>query len=235
MHVIRSARSNEGQRVQALVEVVRTPPALKRLTAVRGRDGQTGQGLVEFALVVPILAVLFMAVFETALALNAVVGVNRASQQAAHTAAIMGSRPGSDCMILRDVEEDVTVPNDRTKITEVIIERTAMVGNTSYQKQTYHRTGTLADCVLPDGSTIQVPYELDPASDYPESVRCSTLTGCPAMGLVPARSTVDNIGVNIRYRHLWATPLNAIYGAFGGGDVGWSIAQRNIFRMEPIL
>jgi Flp pilus assembly protein TadG len=191
--------------------------------------------VAEFALVVPALVVLFMAVLEVALALNAVVGVNRASQQAAHTASIMGSRAGSDCMVLRDIEADVTVPNDRTKISEVIIERTAMVGNTSYQKQTYHRTGTPTDCQLPDGSTIQVPYELDPASNYPETVRCSTLTGCPAMGLIPARSTVDNVGVNIRYRHLWATPLNAIYSAFGGGDTGWTIAQRNIFRMEPIL
>lgn len=196
--------------------------------------GQAGQALVEFALVVPVLVVVFMAVFEVALALNAVVGLNRASQQAAHTAAIMGSRAGSDCMILRDVEGDVMVPNDRTKILDVIIERTAMVGNTSYQRQTYHRTGSTS-CMLPDGSTISVPYTLDPASNYPPEVRCSTLTGCPAMGSIGARSTVDNVGVNIRYRHLWATPLNSLYGAFGGGDVGWTISQRNIFRMEPIL
>jgi hypothetical protein len=55
------------------------------------------------------------------------------------------------------------------------------------------------------------------------------------MGTVPARSTVDNIGVSIRYRHLWATPLNAMLDVFGGGDVGWWINQRNIFRMEPLL
>jgi Flp pilus assembly protein TadG len=197
--------------------------------------GQAGQALVEVALVVPILTIVLMAVLELALALNAVIGVNRASQQAAHTAAIMGSRAGSDCMILRDVEQDVMVPNDRTKINFVVIERTAMVGNTSYQKQTYNRTGTPTDCALPDGSTIQVPYELDPASNYAEAVRCSTLTGCPAMGSIPARSTVDNVGVNIRYRHQWATPLNAILDVFGGNKTGWTINQRNIFRMEPIL
>jgi hypothetical protein len=196
--------------------------------------GQRGQGLVEFALVVPILVVLFMAVFEVALALNAVVGLNRASQQAAHTASIMGSRPGSDCMILRDIEGDVMVPNDRTKILDVIIERTAMVGNSSYQKQTYSRTGSLT-CTLPDGTSIDLPYTLDVGSNYPPESRCSTLTGCPAMGSIPARSTVDNIGVNIRYRHLWATPLNAVLNVFAGGDVGWTIVQRNIFRIEPVL
>ena len=46
------------------------------------------------------------------------------------------------------------------------------------------------------------------------------LAGCPT--LTPARSTVDNVGVNIRYRHLWVTPLNALYGFFAGGDTGWT-------------
>ena len=52
--------------------------------------------------------------------------------------------------------------------------------------------------------------------------------------MVPARSTVDNIGVAIRYRHQWVTPLNAIYDFFGGGNFGWEFTQRNIFRMEPV-
>jgi hypothetical protein len=170
-------------------------------------------------------------VFEVALALNAVVGVNRASQQAAHTASIMGSRPGSDCLILRDIEGDVTVPNDRTKIQSVTIERTAMVGNTSFAQQVYNRTGSM-DCTFPDGTVLPLPDSIG-AAGYPESQRCASLKGCPALG--SDRTTVDNIGVNIRYRHLWATPLNALYSAFGGGDTGWNISQRNIFRMEPIL
>jgi Flp pilus assembly protein TadG len=203
----------------------------RRATGQGAPDGQAGQGLVEFALVVPLLVVLFMAVLELALAMNAVVGVNRASQQAAHTASIMGDRSGGDCLVLRDIEQAVMVPNDRSKIQDVTIERTAMVGNTSYAQQTYTRTGSMA-CTLPDGATITVPYTLTTAG-YPEDQRCTVLSGCPL--LTPARSTVDNVGVNIRYRHLWATPLNAIYGAFGGGDVGWNIAQRNIFRMEPTL
>ena len=56
---------------------------------------------------------------------------------------------------------------------------------------------------------------------YPETQRCPVLDGCPSM--VPARSTVDNIGVAIRYRHQWVTPLNAIYDFFGGGNFGWDL------------
>jgi Flp pilus assembly protein TadG len=186
------------------------------------------------ALVIPVLLVLFMGIVEIALAFNAVIGVNRASQQAAHTAAILGNQAGADCMILRDIEDDVMVPNDRTKIQYVLIQRTAMVGNTSYEAQRWDRTGT-TDCTLPDGSAAQVPYTLAAGSSYPEDVRCNTLTGCPAMGPVAARSTVDNVGVAIQYRHQWATPLNAMLDVFGGNATGWTINQRNIFRMEPVL
>ena len=45
---------------------------------------------------------------------------------------------------------------------------------------------------------------------------------------------MDNVAVVIRYRHVWATPLNALFSFFGGGDVKWDIEQRNIFRMEPV-
>jgi hypothetical protein len=195
-------------------------------TAARDR-AQSGQTLVEFALVIPIFIVLFMGVIEVALAMNAVVGVNRASQQAAHTASIMGAQQAADCLILRDIEADIIAPNDRTKVREVRIQRTAMAGNQIYATQLYTRGGSL-DCTLPDGTTITLPYGLS-AGGYPATDRCSVLAGCPG------RSTVDNVGVEIVYRHLWATPLNAMFGAFGGGDVGWTITQRNIFRMEPSL
>jgi hypothetical protein len=59
------------------------------------------------------------------------------------------------------------------------------------------------------------------------------LKGCD--DLTPPRSTVDNIGVSIRYRHLWATPLNAAFEFFGGGNTGWTIVQKNVFRIEPVL
>ena len=41
---------------------------------------QAGQTLVEFALVIPIIMLLFMAVLEFAVAFNAFIGLNRASQ-----------------------------------------------------------------------------------------------------------------------------------------------------------
>jgi Flp pilus assembly protein TadG len=210
------------------------------LTDTSLRDGRRraghraeGQSLVEFALAIPFLAVLFMGVIEFALAMGASLAVNRASQNGAHLAASAGNINGADCLILRQVDSDITAPNRTENILEVEITRTAMAGNQVYARQLWRRGGE-TPCVLPDRTEVVVPYSLDVAG-YPEAQRCTVLDGCPLM--TPARSTVDNVGVTVRYRHDWATPLQgalSLIASSGSGD-GWEFEQRNIFRMEPTL
>ena len=74
--------------------------------------GDSGQTLVEFALIMPILMVVFAGVIEVALLFNAVVGVNRASQNGAHLAAVLGNQEMADCQILDAIEQDVYAPNE---------------------------------------------------------------------------------------------------------------------------
>ena len=199
----------------------------------RGSE-QSGQTLVEFALVIPFVMLLFMALVELALAFNAFIAINRASQNGGHLAAIMTNQVGSDCLILQEIEADVDTPNKRSNIVNVVVERTALAGNYSYQNQHYDRVGQMT-CTLPNGSDIDVPYTLRPPTvdepAYPEDERCPVLKGCPDLG----RSTVDNIGVKVRYRHDWVTPLAVTLDILPGGRNGWVFTQRNIFRMEPTL
>ena len=193
--------------------------------------GDSGQALVEFALVMPILLILFAGLVELALAFNAFIATNRASQHGGHLAAILGNEIGADCAILQAIEADIAAPNDPNKIIEVLIERTALAGNRTLGNdvQTWIRSGS-SEC--PQGSGVFLPYTR--ATDlYPEGQRCAALAGCP--GMTPPRSTVDNIGVSVKYRHVWATPLNSILNVFAGGDTGWTFTQQNIFRMEPAL
>ena len=207
---------------------------MRRRASQRRPSGERGQGLVEFALLMPILMILFMGIIEVALMFNAFVGVNRASQDGAHVAATLGNQTGADCLVLSGIESDVMVPNDPARINWVDIELTSMAGNVVYLKQRWVRDSAITPttCTLPDGTSTSVPYTLT-VNAYPEALRCSALGGYE--GMTPARSTVDNIGVSINYRHRWATPLNAVYDFFGGGDNGWTFTQRNIFRMEPTL
>ena len=204
-------------------------------TRERHQGGEAGQTLVEFTMVIPMLVVMLMALLELALGLNASLAVNRASQHGAHVAATSGNILGTDCLILERIEEVLGAPNDPSKISEVVIERTALGGDLSFAQQKWGRHGE-TDCVRPDGTTVTLPYTLD-IPGYPEAQRCTVLGGCP--GLDPPRSTVDNIGVIVRYTHDWVTPLNGaldLLAPGGGGDAtGWSFQQRNIFRIEPTL
>jgi hypothetical protein len=196
----------------------------------------SGQTLVEFTLVIPMVMLLVMAVLEFALGFNAFVGLNRASQNAAHLAAVTGNQLGADCLILSEIEQDIQPPNHAADIRSVIIERTALAGNVSYQQQTYTKPGSW-DCTLPDGTEIALPYTPSANASglpgYPEEQRCPVLGGCAALD--PPRSTVDNIGVRVQYRHRWATPLSTVMDVLPGGANGWTFTQRNIFRMEPSL
>ncbi|MFN8619919.1 MAG: TadE family protein [Chloroflexota bacterium] len=190
--------------------------------------------MVEFALIMPILFVMVMGLIEFAMAFNAILSVNRASQNAAHTAAIAGNMEGADCLILKEVEDDIGVPQNKTHIRGVTIERSALAGNVVYAKNSYTRTGSTS-CTFNDGTSLSVPYTRT-ENGYPVNQRCNVLTGCPTY--TPARTTVDNIGVTISYRYDWVTPLGTLLPFVGGdrdGSHGWTFSKRNVFRMEPNL
>jgi Flp pilus assembly protein TadG len=204
------------------------------LGRIRHRERSRGQALVEFALILPIIFVLIMGLIEFAVAFSATLGINRASQNAAHMASLAGNLQGADCLILQQVEDDIGPPINENRILSVDIERTALAGNVVYARNAWVRTGTTT-CELNDGVSISVPYTRT-ENGYPVNQRCNVLSGCPTLS--PPRSTVDNVGVAIRYRYDWITPLGTLL-PFVGGDRdasrGWSFGKRNVFRMEPNL
>ena len=186
------------------------------------------------ALLLPILLILMMALIEFALAFNATLGINRASQNGALVASEAGGTPGADCLILQSIEQDVTTPNDKANIVEVQVQRTGPAGGTVYGANKYTRSGSTT-CTLADGTDVTVPYS-STASGYPLSQRCSVLSGCPAM--TPVRTQVDTVAVQIRYQYDWRTPLSGLLDVIDGkGPKGttYTFNKRNAFRMEPQL
>ena len=152
MHVIRSARSHEGQR---------------------------GQALVEFAITLPLLASTVMGVFEFGVAVAANIGINRAAQNGAHMASSAGNIAGADCIVLDEIERSVLAPNNRAGIDSVRIELTDLDGDTVFASNVWQRTGS-TDCQIATGTTMTLPYTLL-SSSYPDTQRCNILAGCPTM------------------------------------------------------
>ena len=196
-------RSRGARRARTLPEGQRSVPG--------GTRPERGQGLAEFAIVIPFLVVLFMGVIEFALAMGATLGVNRASQNAAHVAASAGALAGADCLILRRIEQELGVPNDAGRIQQVVISRQAMAGNVTYAQQTWYARGS-TDCVMADGTTSAAALHAH-RERLSGSAALHGARRLPAPD--PARSTVDNVGVQIRYEHDWVTPLEGAMGLIG--------------------
>lgn len=201
----------------------------------RERGEETGQSLVEFALLVPLFLVLLMGLIEFAFAFNAMLNTNYASRGAGLIAAQTGNAAASDCLILNEVELKLNAPADKRQVTRVEVQRTNPSGSTTYATSAFRRSGSMS-CALSDGTTISVPYSAI-SSGYPPSQRCTVLppSGCTTM--TPVRTTVDTIAVQITYVYPWHTPLKTLMPLINGtlNGTGFTFVQRNVFRMEPTL
>lgn len=195
----------------------------------RKRRRDQGVSLVEFSLILPIFVVTLLALVEFGFALNAVLGINRASQAGALVAGQAGNDAVADCIILGRIEELLAPPLNRADIEEVRLVRTNTSGSGSLATSVYTRAGR-TEC-----GDYEVPYSAT-STGYPPSQRCNVLSGCPTLS--PPRSTVDKIAVELTYRHTPVTPLGELLRMFGGdGSLGasWEFSKRNMSRMEPVL
>ena len=181
----------------------------------------------------PIFVTMLMGLLEFAFVFNALLSLGHATRDAALVAAEAGNASAADCVILQQIENDVTAPADHSRITEVAIYRSDQNGAVyAGQQNVYTRTGSTS-CLMPDGSTLTVPYSAPPADlNYPAADRCNILAGDVPGGCKSGHSTVDTIGVKVTYRHTWVTPLANLVSL---GGTGTTLVQSNAMRMEPVL
>ncbi len=186
--------------------------------------------LVEFALVIPIFLLLFMAVIEFAFVFNAIISVNFAARNAALQAAEAGNSIGADCIILASIENDVQAPADRARISRVDIYRSTLTGAVwPGSAPTVYNRGGSTTCTYPDRGPLTVPYTQ--ASDgYPEKNRCNVLAGCKVDTNGLSHPGVDHVGIKIAYNHPYKTPIRTL---FSGPSL--SFDRANSMRMEPVL
>jgi Flp pilus assembly protein TadG len=194
---------------------------------IRPRRRETGQTLVEFALVFPLFLVMIFALIEFTFVFSGMLGISFATRDAALVAAEAGNASGADCVAIQAVDRAVGAPASDDRIQTVTIYRADRNGvEVAGESNTWARGGSTT---CPNGSTV--PYTRQ-TNGYPETGRCNVLNGCGA-----SRPGLDTIGVRVTYLHAWVTPLAGLSGpGFGGqGGSGFSLSQSNSMRMEPVL
>ena len=181
-----------------------------RAATRNGGSADAGQGLVEFALVIPIFVTLLMGVIEFGFLYNNLLTVQYAARQGVSAAAQAGGVDGADCSILNAVEHALTPPIDHQRVEFVDIFRSDAVGDVvPGVLNHYVRAGTL-DC---PGTGTQ-PYTLVGPEGYPQIGRHDALI-----------EGLDVIGVRVGYQYVGMTPV-----AFGRT---WDLADGATLRMEP--
>ena len=171
---------------------------------------EKGQGLVEFALTLPIFVLLLMGVLEFGFLYNSILTIQFASRQGVSAAAQAGAIDGADCAILRAVERALTTPIDKSRISAVeIFQSDASGGVTPGRINRYVRSGVLSCDSGPDE-----PYSLVGTEGYPQVDRHDALA-----------ETLDVIGVRIEYTYAGFTPV--------GAGRTWVVSDGATLRMEP--
>jgi Flp pilus assembly protein TadG len=165
--------------------------------------------MVEIALVLPLLLFVVIGTIEFSLLLNARNTVSFASRDGSMIAAEGGSRAGTDCVVLQQIERDLLAPASAIKVIQVKVywsdENGDQIGN---NYNLYNRSGSMT-CDYGDRSSVTVPYTLTYAG-YIEDVRCDVLAGCGG-----AHLKLDTVGVEIQYVHNWLTAFGRVTGGTG--------------------
>jgi hypothetical protein len=189
---------------------MRTPRDGDRdVTRIRPRR-EAGQGLVEFALVIPLFFGLLMGVIEFGFLYNNLLTVQFAARQGVSAAAQAGGVDGADCSILNAVEKALSPPIDHTRVEFVEVFQSDAAGEVvPGVVNRYVREGTL-DC---PGTGTQ-PYTLVGAEGYPQIDRHDALV-----------EGLDVIGVRVGYEYVGMTPV-----ALGRT---WDLSDGATLRMEP--
>jgi hypothetical protein len=188
---------------------------LSRRAPRTGRKKQHGQSLVEFALILPVFALCLLGMLELGLAFNHYMTLEYATREGARTGAALGDGGSANCVanvdtamidgqivaavqrILKSPGSPVTMAN----VTDIRIFKADAAGG---QVGSNVNVWTYTPGAGPDIDPGLGLDRLDFSQQSAAWSACSRVTGPNA----------DSIGVRIRYRYAFQTPLGAIAGMF---------------------
>jgi hypothetical protein len=176
-----------------------------RRTCRRREDGAT---LVEFALVMPLLLLLFIGIMEFGTAFYDFLTVEQAAREGVRTGAFLGTTPGADCEIVLAIV-DFLPGGFLDRMGDIqIYEADANGDQNSFLTNVWHYKGGGLDPLDCDNWIATEPW--------PATSRQTVSGSLP----------LDIIGVRLQMTHKWITGFPPFKGSY-------VIDESSIVRMEP--
>jgi hypothetical protein len=198
----------------------------------RTRGAERGQSVVELSVILPVFLLLLLGILEFGMAFDHLISISYATREGARIGAALvngggalgcgtGQSPNAatvDAQIVAGVERVLTSPGSQVavdRVAEIRIYQASSTGTetASVNVWTYARgAGPVVD-----GDPLDFVAGASPWAP------------CARSNALPAPS----IGVAIRYRYAFSTPLGGILGLFGGGGTGLDVTDRAVMAMNP--
>lgn len=176
------------------------------MVARRGADAERGATLVEFAIIAPLLVLLFIGTMEVGLAFYDFLTVGSATREGSRVAAFLGDDPNADCSIAQTVHAELGSLSLR--MDEIQIYRAKDDGTPDiFKTNSWVLTGDPADCALGWSVTETWPSSSRNV-DYDPS------------------NPLDIIGVRVQVDRQWITGFPPFNGSY-------VVDQSRIIRLEP--
>lgn len=171
-------------------------------------DHESGATLVEFAIVLPVLLLIVVAVMEIGVAFKDVLAVSAAAREGSRYAAFLGDEADADCKIAQEVADTLVTELDRLVSIQIYqADQTTgapVIGKTN----TWTLVGDPTDCVLGWTST----------TNWPASSRNVVFD--------PSGPPLDIVGVRIQVDRSWISGLPPFSGDY-------VVDESSIIRLEP--
>ena len=203
---------------------------------------ERGQGLVEFALVLPILVVLIVSVGELGLIFGKMHSLGYASREGARTGAALALGKASDCTstnrdpslvdatLIGAVQRILTSPDSGISLAKIeqirIFKATSTGGETPGTVSTWEYVGPNGGPEIDPGpGVIRIDFDRTGVAAWPACTRKNS--GTPAQ--------IESIGVTVRYTYDFVTPLPAMLDAISGGALDLTLSQTTIMALNPTI
>jgi hypothetical protein len=207
----------------------------------RNQHLQRGQGLVEFAIALPIVAVLLVSIVEVGLIYGAMQSIGYASREAARVGAALAQGgncttppptpllPDVDAVAVGAAQRVMKSPDsgiDLSRIQEIRIFKSTSDGGEQpglVNVWTYAgpRAGPDVDPGVGGGNVERIDFRGPLTPPWAACSRINELT------------SADSIGVTVRYRYDFVTPFAAVLGPLVGGNPSVDLSQTTVMALNP--
>jgi len=192
---------------------------------VRGRDrrgrkhtAERGQGLVEFALILPIVMLLMVSILEFGKAFNDQLEIGYASREGARAGAALGNGgvsgctggndpTGVDAVIIAAAQRIMKAPGSDVALADIVSIRIFRATSSGAVDGSHVNIWTYSAGAGPD---------VDPGPGATKVDFVQRAVGWPACTRVNTGGSADSLGVTITYDYRLTTPLGAILDVVDG-------------------